>query len=589
MALSDPKFPSRTGVIFTLLVVTLITEVLVMNFVLPIFTNIRPLTAIFIDASLLTSVLAIALWWFMIRPLHNMGLREHIRHNLIKSQVVDAVVTLDLGGNIISFNHAAEDLFGYAPEEISGKSMAVLFRDDLFSRENLTRLKALDESARTVHEVVCHTRDGRVLQMEISVSWLCLEGLEQFFIIMRDITVRKEGESALRESETRFRQIFNQSEDAIIFFNPRTCGIVDVNCTAESLFGYSRQEFLANGLDTPCFAGSSSTIRSFVNNIKQGAIPYLERIAGRHRNGTELILSIRCKMITLQGIELIYSTFRDISQRVRMEEDALQMQSRLIQANKMTTLGLMVSGVAHEVNNPNNFIMTNAQLLERSWGDALKILREYYHENGDFLLGGLPFSEMELHIPGMFDGINDGTRRIKAIIDDLKRFARQDSFDVREQVDVNQAVNSAVSILHYEILNHTTRFCLELGTGIPPVCCNGQHLVQVVMNLLMNACQALPSPAAGIWVATGYDAEEQSVHITVRDEGIGVPAELGYRILDPFFTTKLDSGGTGLGLSISMSIIKEHNGTLVFDSTPGGGTTFTVKLPLHSSSAKENR
>jgi signal transduction histidine kinase len=248
----------------------------------------------------------------------------------------------------------------------------------------------------------------------------------------------------------------------------------------------------------------------------------------------------------------------------------------------------MVSGVAHEVNNPNNFIMANAQLLERSWGDAMKILREYYRENGDFLLGGLPFSEMEHHIPEMFAGINDGTRRIKAIIDDLKRFARQDSFDVREKVDINQAVNSAVSILHYEILNHTSRFCLELGTDIPHVFCNAQHLVQVVMNLLMNACQSLPSPAAGIWVSTGYNAEDQSVQITVRDEGIGVPAELGRRILDPFFTTKLDSGGTGLGLSISMSIIKEHNGTLVFDSTPGGGTTFTVKLPLHSSLAEEN-
>jgi PAS domain S-box-containing protein len=588
MALSEPKFPSRTGVFLTLLFVTLITEVLVMDFVLPIFTNIRPLTAIVIDASLLTCVLAIALWWLMIKPLHNMALREHVRHDQIRSQVVDAIVTLDMNANIISCNHAAEEIFGYAPEEISGKSIGMLFCDDLLSHQNLARLKALEESSRSIHEIVCHARDGRALQMEISVSWLCLDGLEQFLIIMRDTTARKEGEAALRESETRFRQIFNQSEDAIVFFNPRTCGIVDVNCTAESLFGYSRQELLASGLDAPCFAGSSQAIRSFVNEVRQGGMPYLEKIAGRHKDGTELILSIRCKMITLQGTELIYSTFRDVSQRVRMEEEALQMQSRLIQANKMTTLGLMVSGVAHEVNNPNNFIMANAQLLERSWGDALKILREYSRENGDFLLGGLPFSEMEQHLPEMFEGINDGTRRIKAIIDDLKRFARQDSFDARDTVDINQTVNSAVSILHYEILNHTNRFCIDLGENIPPVFGNGQHLVQVVMNLLLNACQALPSPAAGIWVATSYNADEQSVLITVRDEGEGVPAELGRRILDPFFTTKLDSGGTGLGLSISMSIIKEHDGTLVFASTPGKGTTFTVKLPLYSSPAEEN-
>lgn len=587
MALSVPKFPSRTTMFMALLCITLVTEVLVMNFVLPIFTNIRQFTAILIDASLLTVVVAVAIWWFMVRPLHIMALREHLRHNLIKSQVVDAVVTVDVKGNIISFNHAAEVIFGYSPDEISGKSVAVLFCDELLSPQNLAQLKSLDEPANSIHEVVCHTRDGRALQMEISVSRLSFDGLEQFFIIMRDVTVRKEAEIALRESEKRFRQIFNQSEDAIFFFNPRTCGLVDVNTTAESLFGYSRQELLSWGIDSPCFADNAAVIKSFICGIPQGGMTHLENVSGRHRDGSELILSIRCKLIMLQGCEVIYATLRDITQRVRMEEEAKQMQSRLIQANKMTSLGLMVSGVAHEVNNPNNFIMTNAQLLERSCNDAMKILREYYRHNGDFLLGGLPFSEMEQHLPEMFAGINDGTRRIKAIIDDLKGFARSDSIDARGMVDINQTVKSAVSILHYEIMNHTDNFNLDLGSEIPQILGNSQHLAQVVMNLLMNACQSLPSPAAGVWVSTLYNPDEQQVWIIVRDEGVGVPTELGRRIIEPFFTTKLDCGGTGLGLSISMSIVQEHCGLLEFTSTPGSGTTFTVKLPLHCSLTEE--
>ncbi len=568
--------------------VPLVTELMVMEFILPAFTNIRPIIATLIDAYLVTVVVSIALWRFIIRPLHLTETRERASHNLLKAQVVDAIVTMDMNGTIASFNKSAENIFGYSAEEISGRPVELLFPDGFLSAEKLTQPGAWENSARNIHEVVCQARDGRDVQMEVTVSRLSLDGLEQFLLIMRDITARKEAESALKESEKRFRQIFDQSEDAILFINPRTCGIVDVNTTAERLFGYSRQELLASGLDSPCFADSATAIRSYVNGISLGGGSYLERISGRHRDGAEMILAIHCKPIILQGCELIYSTVRDITRRVRIEEEAQQMQARLIQANKMTSLGLMVSGVAHEINNPNNYIMANAKLLERAWGDAQKILHECYRVNGDFILGGLPFSEMEEHLPEMFNGIYDGTMRIKAIIDELKGFARPGSPDARGPVDINQIVKSAVSILHHEIVNYTNKFSMSLEAGIPLFLGNGQHLAQVIMNLLMNACQSLPSPDAGIWVTTWFDADDQSIRVSVRDEGVGVPAEVGQRILEPFFTTKLDSGGTGLGLSISMSIIREHRGTMEFESTPTKGTVFTVKLPLHCKDEEEN-
>ena len=115
------------------------------------------------------------------------------------------------------------------------------------------------------------------------------------------------------------------------------------------------------------------------------------------------------------------------------------------------------------------------------------------------------------------------------------------------------------------------------------MCSSDLQLGQVVINLVMNACQALPDKGSGIWVSTALDQAEGMVVVTVRDEGRGFSAEEGARIMEPFFTTKLDRGGTGLGLSISDSIVKEHGGSLQFTSAPGRGTTFSVRLPVAGS------
>ena len=140
-----------------------------------------------------------------------------------------------------------------------------------------------------------------------------------------------------------------------------------------------------------------------------------------------------------------------------------------------------------------------------------------------------------------------------------------------EGCDVNHVATSAVSILHYELSKYTDNFHLELAENIPLVKGSSQQLGQVIINLLMNACQALPDKDCGIWMTTGYDPVAGQVTITVRDEGSGISREDSNRILEPFFTTKLDRGGTGLGLSICQSILKEHNAVLEFHSEPGRG------------------
>ena len=394
-----------------------------------------------------------------------------------------------------------------------------------------------------------------------------------------DITGRKETELALRETLLRFRQLFEQTEDAIIFFHPGTCRIIDANLAAEKLYGYTRDELLEVPFETLCSPEHFPNLKSSICTIRHGEISPLDNIINLKKDGTEIIVSMRGKLIDLQGVEMVYCTFRDVSERIRMEKESRDIQANLIQANKMTSLGLMVSGVAHEINNPNNFIMANIQFMDRAWNDAIKVLREYYHENGDFLIGGIPFTEFETQSPQLFTGIRDGVKRISEIIDTLKRFARQEKPTSDQLVDINKTVNAAISILHHEIVKYTEDFHAELGEEIPLVIGNSQHLGQVVINLLMNACQALPSRQCGIWITTGYDATAGQVLISVKDEGGGVPKELTTRIMEPFFTTKVDGGGTGLGLTISKSIIKDHNGNLDFTSEQGKGSVFTVRIP----------
>ncbi|MBI5888516.1 MAG: hybrid sensor histidine kinase/response regulator [Deltaproteobacteria bacterium] len=268
--------------------------------------------------------------------------------------------------------------------------------------------------------------------------------------------------------------------------------------------------------------------------------------------------------------------------RRRMEEEVRAINERLVHANKMASLGTLASGVAHEINNPNNYIMLNAELLSDAWKDAAAILEGYYRSNGDFMLGGLPFSEMKKTVPELLSGIADGARRIKDIVDGLKDFSRIESADLHREFDVNRAVDAAVRLLSNEITRYTDIFTFAPAADLPPVKGSAQRIEQVIINLIMNSLHALGGRGRGVWLGTFYDAATDSVIIKVKDEGGGMPKEVAVRATEPFFTTKTDMGGTGLGLSISYSIIKEHGGALEFESAPGIGTIAMVRLPAAS-------
>jgi polar amino acid transport system substrate-binding protein len=250
----------------------------------------------------------------------------------------------------------------------------------------------------------------------------------------------------------------------------------------------------------------------------------------------------------------------------------------------MVALGTLVSGVAHEINNPNNFIMLNTPLLREAWESALPILEEYYQENGDFVLAGMNYTEMRGKISLLFSGISDGSKRIKRIVDDLKSFVRKDVPDVTQPVDINDVLKSALALVSNMIYKSTKNFSVRYNKNIPLIKGNFQRLEQVVINLIQNACQALPDRERAIRVSTFSDKEEGVVTLRINDQGRGIPAESLPHITDPFFTTKQDSGGVGLGLSISERIVEEHGGRINFTSRVGKGTQVEVVLPFGNNS-----
>jgi len=534
-----------------------------------------------VDAIITTVLVAPALWFLVALPLRRRMLNEQSRIRAIHDQLIDAVVTLDAEGRVQSFNPAAERIFGYPAAAVIGRSVNLLLgpREPHFESLASSAVEPGNDQGQPFRELTGIRQDGSELVMEVSLSRILQYGRTEFLLVMRDISSRKEAALALRESENRFREIFEQSEDAIVFFKPGSCSIIDVNATTTRLFGYSKEELFAEGLDLLTGAADLARLKLTVSGAGRETSTSLDAFSGRRRDGEEFVVSTRCKIMTLQGIDLVYCTFRDVTERIYMEKEAREIQAKLIQANKMTSLGLLVSGVAHEINNPNNFILANSGILARSWDDARKILREYADENGDFLLGGIPFSELDQHTPELFAGIQDGATRINEIVNNLKGFARQDRPNAESRFNLNQVATAAVTILHHQLVKYTEHFHLDLAEDLPLVRGSAQQIAQVVINLLMNACQALAGRSQGIWLETCYQPAAGQVLVTVRDEGCGFTPEEGRKIMDPFFTTKLDSGGTGLGLSICQSILREHQGVLEFVSTPGEGTTFTARLP----------
>ena len=255
-------------------------------------------------------------------------------------------------------------------------------------------------------------------------------------------------------------------------------------------------------------------------------------------------------------------------------------QQQLIQADKMASLGILVSGVAHEINNPTGLLLLNLPLLKDTWRDSQVVLEKYYQEHGDFSLAGLKYSRLRDELPIILEEMNGGAMRIKRIVEDLKDFARHDTVENDQLVNLNTVVETAIRLVDTSIRKSTHNFVASYDSSLPELHVNAQRIEQIMINLILNACQALTNLGQKVEVVTEYVRAQKKVIIRVTDEGCGIEKENITRLTDPFFTTKREHGGTGLGLSVSAGIAKAYGGQLLFTSERGKGTEVILELPI---------
>lgn len=194
-------------------------------------------------------------------------------------------------------------------------------------------------------------------------------------------------------------------------------------------------------------------------------------------------------------------------------------------------------------------------------------------------LAGLPYPLVRDDIPRLFAELKEGAQRIRQIVDDLKNFVSRNPFDQQEQFSIAKSIEKVIRLAGNTLKKSTENFSCQVADSLPPVVGNSAQVEQVILNLLLNACNALPDRQSGICLQAETDSGGNHLIIRVTDQGCGIaPADLPH-VTDPFFTTRREVGGTGLGLSIAARIVKEHNGQLQFVSRPGEGTSVTLRLP----------
>lgn len=438
-------------------------------------------------------------------------------------------------------------------------------------------------------------RDGKAIWVSLSGRIAYKPESEDRYLegFCMDISDKRAAEEALQ----RERDIFS------LVMQTSPVGIVMIDSGMEITFANPRAEEILtlepSGAESPVYRKPVWRIKNADGSeIEKEDLPAIKlattrglvrnkRIGLEWPDGRLVVISLNMAPVYDHSgnIESIVAAFQDISEKIKQEKDAALRQEQLFLADRMAAMGVLTSGVAHEINNPNTFIHSNAQMLADSWREASIILDEYYNENGEFFIGGLPYTRFRETLPGICSHILEGSQRITRIIKELRDYSRNESTELTISVDINKVIKSAQILLSNMIKKSTHNFVLDLAEDIPPIRGYFQRLEQVVVNLVQNSCQALPEEKSGIFISTHCDRVNGKVVLICRDEGIGILRQDLKRVMDPFFTTKRDSGGTGLGLAISSTIVRELNGKIELQSEPGKGTTVTLEFPVGDQAA----
>ena len=384
-------------------------------------------------------------------------------------------------------------------------------------------------------------------------------------------------DSKLRESEARYKKLFHEFEtivsgipDAITLWSPEM-RLLWANKGALEHFAKDLPGVLAKECREICMACHDQPqdcevlrcfhTRSIENKLRTDA-------EGRSWGIKAFPLFDDSGAVT-QVIRLA----SDISERMHLREEAAR-------SAHLAALGELAAGVAHEINNPTGLILLEMPILRDVFRDAAPILEAHYQANGDFPFAGIKYSAMRQQIEPMIEEIYEGAQRIKRIVNELKDFSRPVGGDLCSPVDLNEVVRKASGLVARRINALTDAYSVKYADNAVMVSGHFMKLEQVIVNLIVNACQALTERSAAVEVKVAAHPLRGCAIVTVRDEGAGIRPEHLPLITDPFFTTRRELGGTGLGLSVSLRIVDEHQGNLRFEPAPGRGTLVTLEIPL---------
>jgi two-component system, NtrC family, sensor kinase len=524
-------------------------------------------------------------------------------------------------GNFIYINRAGREMLGIGDDEdISNMHFMDIFPDSMTQTLEKQTEKLFAEGIWR-GESFLQRRDGSVIPVsQVSMIHQSENDEVEFFSdIIRDITEIKQTEAELLNSRQRLALLIEQTPIGVIKWSP-DFEVRQWNPASEKIFGYSRDEVLGWGCDFLVPESEKQHIDEVKTKLLGQKIPVKSVNENITKDGKIIICEWYNSALVNADGELVgvSSMILDITERVQTEklvkqkteelESALdeikKAQMRLIQSEKMSSLGQLVAGVAHEINNPTSFIYGNLCHAHEFMQDLLRMVRMYQRhyphpalEIQDFA-EEIDFDFVVEDLPKLLHSMKVGAQRIREIVLGLRTFSRMDESGMKK-VDIHEGIDSTLMILQHRLKPIPGRPAIEVIKkygDLPLVECYPGQLNQVFMNILANGIDALEESLFNAHLSF-LEEEKQIINpqiaiqtkvvdgtqviICINDNGSGIPESVKQQIFDPFFTTKPVGKGTGMGLSISYQIITErHGGSLECFSCERQGTSFVITIPL---------
>jgi len=459
--------------------------------------------------------------------------------------------------HLVFLNDYPTEMLGYSQDELDRRGIWALAVPEELPRFR-GYLRDLRDRANvpTSFETVVVTKSGVEGPSQVTLSEVELDGGRSVIVFFSDVSERRVAISALQESEARFRSVVEGAPDGvailrgeqILFLNPRAARMLGLP-NPEAGQGRMIGEFLEP--DDAELAERRLRELIATGRVHRDPAEYRSKSA----DGEQLVVEISSIPIDLGGERSVLAFARDITERKAI-------QARLAEAERLTALGVLSAGVAHEINNPLAYVLLNLEYLRQQ----LPRLAEDPSRLSDLMVR-------------VRDACH-GAERVATIVRDLRTFARGDD-GTRGPVDLREVIEAAINIAG-NTLKQSARIVRDYGES-PLVDASANRLEQVFLNLLLNAAQALPNgnPERDEIRIRLYGDQVRAV-AEIVDTGPGIPEQVIGRIFEPFFTTKPVGVGTGLGLPICRSILAAHGGTIEVESRPSQGATFRILLPASS-------